>query len=42
MEIIITIMFVLMMYRLNVNLDKDIVKQYDYMRNQMVNERDLK
>ena len=42
MEIIITIMFVLMMYRLSVNLDKDIVKQYDYMRNQMVNERDLK
>ncbi len=35
-EIIITIVFVLMFYRLNVNLDKDIFEQYRKI------ERDLK
>ena len=33
-SMIITIVFVIAFYKMNVDLDRDIFKQYDYMRNQ--------
>ena len=33
-EVIITIVFVIGFYKLNVSLDRDIFKQYDYNSNQ--------
>lgn len=33
-EVIITIVFVIAFYKMNVDLDRDIFKQYDYNSNQ--------
>ena len=42
-EVIITIVFVIAFYKMNVDLDRDIFKQYDYNSNQNREiERDLK